>query len=100
MDARRSLPAVEYRTLWTRLTEMNTLDPENPDLRATALAFARIGRDAGAVVPASDESADPATIAWDLALPVAFDWEHRTLPLASSDIALVDQVAHLTVVPE
>jgi hypothetical protein len=100
MDVPRSIPAVEYRTLWTRLVEMGALDPENAELQATALAFARIGRDAGAVVPASDETADPATSAWELALSGACDWDHASLPLSSPDAILVDRVAHLTVVPE
>jgi hypothetical protein len=98
MATPRTMSAIEYRTLWSRLAERRALDPGNGNLHRLQQAFAAIGQAVGAVRPTDDADADAAT--GGLTLVSAFDWEHRDLTLSPEAAAVVARVEATTVVPE
>ena len=96
MIHRPSMPAVEYRQLWSRLVEMRHLDPEDQALRTLQAAFVAIGADAGIVIPGHDDGAGTA----DATLRPDVEWDRDEVALSADAAAVVDRVAKVTVIPE
>ena len=96
MTHRPSMPAVEYRQLWSRLVEMRQLDPENDELHTLQHGFVRIGIAADVATnthAGGEESADTA-------LRTDVDWDRAEIALSAKDSETVDRVAEITNVPE
>ncbi len=96
MTTRPSMPAVEYRHLWSRLVEMRQLDPEDEKLRALQHDFVRIGIGAGVVASTTDHG----EMSDDSRLRTEVDWDNAEIPLSAAESDIVDRVAHVTNVPE
>ena len=96
MTTRPTMPAVEYRHLWSRLVEMRQLDPEDEELRALQHDFVTIGIGARVVAPAADvgEKRD------DSHPRAEVDWDQAEIRLSAAESDLVDRVAQVTKVPE
>jgi hypothetical protein len=96
MTHRPSMPAVEYRQLWSRLVEMRKLDPENDELQALQREFVQIG--IAADVAANTHAGGEETA--DTALRTDMDWDRAEIELSAEDSEIVDRVAEITNVPE
>ncbi len=96
MTHRPSMPAVEYRQLWSRLVEMRQLDPENDELLALQHGFVRIGiaADVAANTHAGGEESADTVLRTDV------DWARAEIELSAKDSETVDRVAEITNVPE
>lgn len=96
MTHRPSMPAVEYRQLWSRLVEMRQLDPENDELQALQHDFVRIGIAADVAANTRAGGAEAA----DTVLRSDVDWDRAEIDLSAEAAEIVDRVAEITNVPE